>query len=343
MDAIISIMDTLGWGPNTKWVDDLFNFQIPIAEGPKPGTWVYGHGLVDIFRLAKRLGIPWHMVKTTDYAFVGIYLGFLWNLLSRTVSLPDKKRLKYLGRVEDALKLADTQKQRMTLDLASKLGGTLTHITFVYPHGRTYLTSLCVFIASFGDNKFTQRYPPRSVISDLKWWRKLLKEPTVARSLRPRGPCQDIGISVDASTEWGIGIVIGNTWDAWYWAMPASEWKREGRDIGWAEMVAIELVVRRLEELGTADANLLVRSDNEGVIKAVRRGRSRNFQVNLAIRRVEAICMARNLVISLEYVCTTANKADPVSRGIPDRSLERFWSAFELPEELKPFVLHARK
>ncbi len=240
MDTIISIMDTLGWGLNIKWVDDLFNFQIPIAKGPNLGTWVYGHGLADIFRLAKRLGIQWHMVKTTDYAFVGIYLGFLWNLLSRTMSLPDKKRLKYLGWVKDALELVDTQKQRMTLDLASKLGGTLMHITFVHSHG-------------------------------------------------------------------------------------------------------IELVMRQLEELGTADANLLVCSDNEGVIKAVRHSHSQNFQVNLAIRRVEGICMAWNLVICLEYVCTTSNKVDLVSCRIPDRSLERFWLTFKLPEELKPFILHARK
>lgn len=56
-------------------------------------------------------------------------------------------------------------------------------------------------------------------------------------------------------------------WDAWQWLQPLQVWKAEGRNIGWAEMVAIELMVRQLEELGMGNANILVRSNNEGVVK----------------------------------------------------------------------------
>ena len=66
MDAIVDIMDSYGWGPNLKWVDDLNNFRMPTGRDPS-GDWIYGHGLADIFRLAARLGIPWHATKTTDW------------------------------------------------------------------------------------------------------------------------------------------------------------------------------------------------------------------------------------------------------------------------------------
>ncbi|CAL1715691.1 unnamed protein product [Somion occarium] len=44
---------------------------------------------------------------------------------------------------------------------------------------------------------------------------------------------------VDASTSWGIGLVANGKWLAWQ-LKPG--WKSDGRDIGWAEMVAITRV-----------------------------------------------------------------------------------------------------
>ena len=105
-------------------------------------------------------------------------------------------------------------------------------------------------------------------------------------------------------------------------------------------MVDIELIVRRLEEVGVADSNVLIRSDNDGVVGAINRGRSRNFHVNLSIRRTETICMARNIMLQVIYVNTSINLADSVSRGRPDTSLRRFQSTFELPVELSAFLLH---
>lgn len=338
MDAVVDIMDGYGWGPNLKWVDDLCNFRLPTGRSAS-GEWCYGHDLVCIFQLAGRLGIPWHSTKTTDYAFIGTYLGFLWDLTKKMVSLPEKKRHKYLQRVEAALSTVDRPSARMDLKMALKLNGTLSHITFVYPHGRAYLTNLCGFIASF-TNVHAPRYPPKSLLSDLRWWQDVLRRPAVGCSLKPRGARRDLGIWVDASTDWGIGVVLEGSWDAWRWAKPLQEWRTEGRDIGWAEMVAIELAVRRLEEIRIADANILVRSDNEGVVGAVKRGRSRNFHVNLSIRRAETICMANNIMIQVEYVKTDTNVADSVSRGKPDAALGRFHSKFELPVELSTFLLH---
>jgi len=54
-----------------------------------------------------------------------------------------------------------------------------------------------------------------------------------------RTDARDLDIAVDASKSWGIGVVIDNQWDAWCWK---ARWHFEGRNIGWAEAIAVELV-----------------------------------------------------------------------------------------------------
>ena len=339
MDALVDVLEALGIGPNEKWVDDLINFRYPISE-LSPGVYVYGHDIDDIFDLSCQLRVPWSAKKSGRHGTVGIYLGFLWNMLEKSVSLPEEKRVKYLAKIRDALDALEGGR-KMPGKVAISLAGTLSHIAFVYPQGRAYLSNLYAFVASFGPrpSEFISRWPPRSVISDLHWWREVLGIPGIKRTLHARGKPRDLDIWVDASTDWGIGVVVGQARAAWRWAVPLSEWKREGRDIGWAEMVAVELVVRHLEQLGMENADILVRSDNSGIIGAFQRGRSRNFQVNNSIRRTEAICMAMNLWITLQYVTSANNRADPVSRGIPDARLASLPIKFELPCELSPFLV----
>ncbi|OBZ78926.1 hypothetical protein A0H81_01330 [Grifola frondosa] len=316
MDAVVDVLEAHEIGPNRKWVDDLFNFRFPTAP----------------------LGVPWHQTKCKDYAFEAVYVGFLWDLWNRTVSLPEVKRLKYVAKltafVEKARDGRVSQKDTMSIN------GTLSHITFIYPRGRSYLTNLCAFIASFR-NKHAPRYPPRSMISDLTWWLQTLGVSGVRRSLTPRGPLKDIGIWVDASTDWGIGIIVDGRWAAWKWRLPTAQWKTHGRDIGWAEMIAVELAARFVEQLGYKDSDILVRGDNSGVVGAVTRGRSRNFQANESIRRTEVLSMSLNIYFRLEYVNTKVNKADPVSRGKPDPSMARLPVLFTLPPELELFLLDA--
>jgi len=88
------------------------------------------------------------------------------------------------------------------------------------------------------------------------------------------------------------------------------------------------------------NAAVLIRSDNEGVIGAYTKGRGRNFQVNHAIRRVEAIGLATNVSYVLSYVESKLNKADPISRGILGPRAKQLPFYIQLPVELSPFLVH---
>ncbi len=195
-----------------------------------------------------------------------------------------------------------------------KIQGTLVHILFVAPLGHSYIPALCRFITIFNAqsrNEFTCWHLHRQVLPELDFWLDFLSSPANPRELRERGSAQDIGISVDASTDWGIGLCWGHKWAGWR----AINWSGPYRNIRWLEGVAVELVVYVLVERGFRDCCILVRSDNKGVIAAFRHGRSRNVEVNLSIRRAIALMWVNNISFKLEYVHSAENPADPISRG----------------------------
>ena len=91
------------------------------------------------------------------------------------------------------------------------------------------------------------KYPPHSLITNLKWWLVKLTLPGVYQSLHPLNPLSDIGLYVNASTSWGISIIIHSEWAAFQLSY---SWKVEGRDICWLETIAIELLALFLESRG---------------------------------------------------------------------------------------------
>ena len=82
-------------------------------------------------------------------------------------------------------------------------------------------------------------------------------------------------IFIDTSTSWGIGFVMDGKWLAWE-LIPG--WKTDDRDIGWAEMVAVELGLCATIAAGIHSPHLISRSDNTGVIGAMRVSMSHNHQ-----------------------------------------------------------------
>jgi hypothetical protein len=143
MDAIVDILRASGMPLNAKWVDDLAQLRSPIA-GNSEDSYVYPFDVQDIFELTRPLGVPWKLGKCFAFSFLLVYLGFLWDLRHRSVSLPEAKRIKYLGKV--SLFLSAASRGKVFLQDALSLNGTLSHITFVFPLGRAYLANLCTFI-----------------------------------------------------------------------------------------------------------------------------------------------------------------------------------------------------
>lgn len=246
-DATLDVWHAMNVGPAVKWVDNFTIFCFLSSSTPG-GTWSYAYSLADIKHMVEPLGIPWHPKKGRDFASTFIYIGFFWDIKNHEVLLTDEKRLKFKTCVNDFLtKYSSTQ---TPFHVAMTLSGSLSHITFVYPHGCSYLSNLYSWISQYPSNFCkAKHYPSRSLLTDLAWWSNMLSNPNWSRSPELQGPVVDLGIWVDASTEWGVGIVWedGTRWDA---LKLKKNWRGPFRDIGWLQAIAVEFAVRILERHG---------------------------------------------------------------------------------------------
>lgn len=136
----------------------------------------------------------------------------------------------------------------------------------------------------------------------------------------------------------GIGLCWNNLWDAW---SIKEGWRgHAGHDIGWLEAIAVEFSILVTSALGISHTDFLIRSDNAGVIGAFCKGRSANPAVNMCIRCSEAVLRRADLSISLIYVNTKDNKADPISQNILPSLDSRLPLHIPIPADLRPFVEH---
>jgi hypothetical protein len=229
-DAKSEILKSKGIGPSKNWVDDFVFFRFPILLIPTP---LFSYSLTDIYALAKHLGWPWKESKTRPFSTEFKYLGFIWNLMTKTVQIPEQKKLRYVEK----LKPWQNGRKFIKKDVESLLG-TLVHCSLAVPDGRSHLPSLSCFATSFNflPSPFIWKTPNPSVLADISWWRTHLSADFCGSTLSKPPPTFPVEFWVDTSSSWGVGIVFGDEWESWEFS---TDWDTDGRNIGWAEIIAI--------------------------------------------------------------------------------------------------------
>ncbi|KAG8717635.1 hypothetical protein FRC09_013965 [Ceratobasidium sp. 395] len=306
-DALLELCMSRGLGPAVKWVDDFLFFRSPVP-GIMPESFPYT--LEDLYELAKVLGIPWKIAKTKPFATWFLYLGFLWDIPSRRVSIPIEKRQKFANKIRKWL-----NSKCVSLQSTQSLLGSLIHCALALPEGRSRVVGISRFTATFShryQDGFNTRQRSARATEDAVWWLDRLTNGDCGSFLKPLPPRSDVKCFMDASTSFGIGIIIDNEFAFW---KLKDGWESAGRDIGWAEMVAVEMTLYALILRDMHDATITFHSDNQGVIGAIRAGRSRNDQQNAVLQRIMAEALAHNIHIDIVYIPTDENPADAPSRG----------------------------
>jgi hypothetical protein len=320
--------------PNGTWeeFDEDFTFQLRDLSDSSD-CWCedrpYTYSMQDIDKLSDELGIPWERSKDVPFSSTPPYLGFIWDLAARTVSLSPQKREKYMAATKGW-----EARHKHTLEQVQSLHGKLLHATLVLPMGRAYLTNLESMLSIFGDSPHHPRAPPRECPANIRWWKHQLTTNPFTRSVLTPGIVDDPNAFSDVSLGIGIAIWIDGQWRAWK-LKPG--WKSEGRDIGWAEAIGFELLVKALVPRYPTGASFKVFRDNQGVVEGWKIGRSRNKQVNCIFKRIhKALTDAQCQVIS-RYVRSAQNLADGPLRGVypPVRFL---LPEVHLPEEVRPYL-----
>jgi len=269
-DTTVNIWHSFCIGPVIKWVDDFNAFHYVTDDGLFVGIsdniiYHYDYDLDYIKAMITLLGIPWHTTKGSPFGDHFSYVSFEWNLVLKTIYLTKAKCKKHLAKVLFILQDFPLSCQFLKKGIQS-LHGLLSHVTFVYLHGRAFLNNIVWWLTIFTSD-FSLRFPPPSVILDLKWWSTQLSKPSIICSLMLHPPMSNLNIWVDASTDWGIGLLINDSWDAW---------KAPGQDIRWLKAVAVELIIALLNKMHLSHLDVLICSDSEGVIGTFQKGWSRD-------------------------------------------------------------------
>ena len=283
----------------------------------------------DIDHISTQLGIPWEPTKTIPFSSTVPYLGFDWDLANRTVAVSEKKKAKYRAAITEWL-----PRSMHTLEEAQRLYGKLLHASLVLPAGRAYLTGLESLMASFSGNPFVPHHAPRHTVEDLSWWFDALDSPRISRPIPGPASVTDRNAFSDASSGFGIGIVIGDKWRAWQ-LIPG--WKTEGRDIGWAEAVGFELLARTLCTASEPGQHFRVFGDNKGVVEGWWKGRSRNWETNKVFRRIHDIADSHQCLFITRYIPSGKNPADAPSRGLYP-PFDRLLPAVSIPTALRQYI-----
>jgi hypothetical protein len=257
----------------------------------------------------------------------------MWDLVKKTVQLPDEKKSKYLQKLEPWL-----PGQKFTKREAQSLLGTLVHCSLAMPDSRSRLPALSRFVASFNTapSPFVRKSPNPSVFSDVTWWRDHLSQSFVGSYLRRPPPPSPIDFWVDASTDWGIGVVFNGEWDSWKFN---TRWRYNGRNIGWAEFAAIEIGLIVAISSGHSNTHFTIRSDNQGVIHAIEGGKSRSPEQNMVLQRITLLLNTHNIWISSLCVPSSTNLAGLPSHGLSIIGFPCKSFNITLPIALKPFII----
>ena len=304
------------------WVDDNLIRRIPTNSSP---PWSYSIDIADVVNLGKRLDITFPPEKTIDFAYTTKYIGFNWHWDSKQVSLPDKKRIKYLDLVQAFLPPSLSNNFRpippISLDHLRSLVGKLEHSAAIYPLGRQKLRHLYDFKTSMerlhADHPHMLWNLHEAQLLELAWWSETLRITDFRLQLCTHPtPNSPVELFCDASSSFGIGIIIGSEYDG-FQLIP--DWRSAGgvrRDIGWAEFAAVELTIfYLLSSPDVRNTHFLLRSDNQGVVGAWQKRASRNIEQNAILGRIVSNLVSHGCFLTIEYIHTSKNPADRPSRG----------------------------
>jgi hypothetical protein len=218
------------------------------------------------------------------------------------------------------------------LEDVRSLCGKLSHVVLIVPEGRVHLRTLWKMLTKM---ESTSMHPNtlwkflEQQHDDLSWWDEYLARPKVAMQLcTARIPDNSLGLSCDAASSYGVGIVIDGFYDSLKFVHNWRTALGTPRDIGWAEALALKLLITFLFKYRPPyNTHLLVHTDNTGVIGAWNKCFSCNEGTNSIIGRILCILLRNQCFLSLVYIESSVNPADTPSRGATAPNLTK--KAFE--------------
>lgn len=210
-------------------------------------------------------------------------------------------------------------------------------MTLILPQLKPYLTANFRWLTSW--TRPIERKAPNDVLDNMAFWRQTLTTLCPTR-LIPDTIKWNVGWVDDASTDYGIGILVGKSWAQFKWK---EGWNNPinmpKRTIAWAETVAVRLgllMVTKLHHVGGRTLSLL--SDNTTTNGAVKNLRSKDFWVNQEWKTIQTLLISLDCSIVAHYVKSKDNAADLLLRGADPTKKKARCLHVDVPDDLKTLL-----
>lgn len=288
--------------------------------------------MLHLVQASEALGVKTNATKYSEFSSKQMYIGFLWDVSEKTVGLSAAKLLKRRAELDEFwIKL------RWSKNEVEKINGKLNHLTLILPQLKPYLTANFRWLASW--RKPISLKAPDDVLDDMAFWRDTLTTLKATRLIPDRVEW-NVGWVGDASTEYGIGIIIGKKWAQFRW-LPGwdSPPGLPRRSIAWAETVAVRLGLLMVCQVHCVTGrSLSVLSDNTTTNGAAKNFRSKDFWVNQEWKIIQSRLIELQCTLSLHYVKSKDNEADRLSRGEDPTKKHNNCLTVNIPEDLKDLL-----
>ncbi|KNE90979.1 hypothetical protein PSTG_15582 [Puccinia striiformis f. sp. tritici PST-78] len=272
------------------------------------------------------LGVKTNPSKISPFQEEQKYIGFVWNGAKRTVRLPSERKYERIQQLKAFLQPDEV----FTYNQVEVLAGRLNHISSLLPQLRCYLNSIYRWLNDWYNRRHPLPTPPDAKEDIDSWFQTLLvfDETRIVRSPNPT----EIGWVGDASTGFGLGILIGRKWAQFQLTKEWGDGPESDLDIGWLETVAIRLGLLILAKLGALPGkNFIVWTDNTTTENLIKKRKSKHTRANNEWKLIQAILVKMQIDIVSRRVTSSENAADALSRG--DRPEDMV--VIDLPHDLE--------
>jgi hypothetical protein len=183
------------------------------------------------------------------------------------------------------------------------------------------------------------RPTPVDARKDLSFWLHTLRTFSETRILPVPNPTE-VGWVGDASTSFGIGVVIGKKWTQLKAVKGWDSGTEPKKSIAWLETAAIRVGLLMLKRMKAIPGkSFIVWTDNTTAENAVRNRKSKDWAANEEWKRIQSLLIEMQIDLSPKRVSSEENRADALSRGdISGRSLRDFFPLI-LPPDLDLLLL----
>ena len=270
------------------------------------------HRLQHAIRLADAAGLPFKAAKIVNPTphHTLVWIGFQIDLRHRTITVTDARKKKLTAKIWSCLR------RRQRWSFVATLAGQLGFAAQALWQGRSLLSNIHSWLHPQPDrpDAVCDRMP-MATRRELRMWLTTLSRPTASAHFPRRYVTPDIVIDTDASLD-GFGIVMhggGAVRGVWNVDITASAWMTT------LEFTTIVNAITDVYGDQLHGRTVLIRTDNEACVHAVRRLSWRVPHLQLQMQRLVRHMLRHDIWLQVEHIYSVDNHLpDWLSRHCTD-------------------------